>query len=216
MKCIKIILILIIIFSCKRNVKGKISRENLKTKEVVGEKQVLTSENGNYKLPEYYNRTSKLGIGLVKTKKDTLFFENSINSSFQKESIYKPKSIIPIFFKPDYNIFYTVCVEKINKTYKILSANSKYFFVQERDFEFISWENFLIETVGIENMDWGKNPLREKPNSSSIKLPVKSENDFVINETRGDWIEVENEDKDRGWIKWRENEKLLIEIYLLM
>ncbi|MGG6229189.1 hypothetical protein [Tenacibaculum sp. SDUM215027] len=214
MKYIKIILI--IIFSCKRNVKEKISRDNIKTKEVVEEKQVLTSENGNYELPEYYNPTSKLGIGLVKTKKDTLFFKSSINSSFQKESIYNPKSIIPIFFKPDYNIFYTVCVEKINKTYKVLSANSKYFFVQERDFEFISWENFLIETTGIENMDWGKNPLREKPNSSSIKLPVKSENDFVINEIQGDWIEVENEDKDRGWIKWRENEKLLIEIYLLM
>ena len=61
---------------------------------------------------EFYNKTERLGIGLVKIEKQLITVKNQGLSKHIEEDIYRPKHIVPLFFKPDYDIFYMVCLEK--------------------------------------------------------------------------------------------------------
>lgn len=71
---------------------------------------------------EFYNKTERLGIGLVKIEKQLLVIKNQQLNKEVEEYIYNPKYIVPLFFKPDYNIFYVVCLERQKAYYKVLSA----------------------------------------------------------------------------------------------
>ena len=54
------------------------------------------------------------------------------------EYIYTPKYIVPIFFKPEYNIFYIVCLGDQREYYKVLSANGEEYLVSKAQTNFIS------------------------------------------------------------------------------
>ena len=84
------------------------------------------------------------------------------------------------------------------------------------DFDFISWEKFLLKTTGIENISWKQNPLRKESTVTSLEVPFNDKENFIVKEVKNNWIKVKNENNEEGWIKWKEKEKLLIEIYLLM
>ena len=54
---------------------------------------------------EFYNKTERLGIGLVKIEKQLIVIKNQQLNKDIEEDIYNPKHIVPLFFKPDYDIF---------------------------------------------------------------------------------------------------------------
>lgn len=61
---------------------------------------------------EFYNKTERLGIGLLKIEKQLIVIKNQQLNKEIEEDIYSPKHIVPLFFKPDYDIFYMVCLER--------------------------------------------------------------------------------------------------------
>ncbi len=169
---------------------------------------------------EFYNPTKKLGIGVIKVNTEEINYYNGINNKKKfSESIYTPKEVIPIFFKPDYGIFLLICLEEQQLYYKVLSANNEVFYVDKSSVIFLSWEKFLKRTTGISNLDWNTNPLHRKPTEISQNIKIKDENSiFEVEKVEKDWIKIKNEDNpaEKGWIKWRKDDKLLIELYLLM
>ena len=168
---------------------------------------------------EFYNKTERLGIGLVKIEKQLLVIKNQQLNKEIEEDIYSPKHMVPLFFKPDYNIFYVVCLENQKAYYKVLSATGDIYFVSKAEAKFASWEAFLRNTTGVTNLNWELNPLREAPSEKSKMIRIKDkEATYQVINVKGDWIEVQNEHNahEKGWIQWRKADNLLIEIYLLI
>ena len=168
---------------------------------------------------EFYNKTERLGIGLLKIEKQLIVIKNQQLNKEIEEDIYSPKHMVPLFFKPDYNIFYMVCIENQKTYYKVLSATGDIYFVPKAEAKFVSWAKFLRNTTGVTNLNWEQNPLQEAPSEKSkvIKIKDKEATYQVIN-VKGDWIEIQNEHNahEKGWIRWRKADNLLIEVYLLI
>lgn len=168
---------------------------------------------------EFYNKTERLGIGLVKIEKQLLVIKNQQLNKEIEEDMYNPKHIVPLFFKPDYNIFYVVCLENQKTYYKVLSATGDIYFVPKAEAKFVSWEAFLRNTTGITNLNWEQNPLQEAPSEKSKMIRIKDrEAIYQVISVKGDWVEIQNEHDvhEKGWIRWRKADSLLIEVYLLI
>jgi len=168
---------------------------------------------------EFYNKTERLGIGLVKIEKQLVTVKNQGLSEHIEEDIYNPKHIVPLFFKPDYNIFYVVCLENQKAYYKVLSATGDIYFVSKAEAKFVSWEAFLSNTTGVTNLNWELNPLQEMPSEQSKMIRIKDrEAIYQVISVKGDWIEIQNEHNahEKGWIQWHKADSLLIEVYLLI
>ena len=168
---------------------------------------------------EFYNKTERLGIGLVKIEKQLLVIKNQQLNKEIEEDMYNPKHIVPLFFKPDYNIFYVVCIENQKAYYKVLSAMGDIYFVPKAEAKFVSWEAFLRNTTGVTNLNWELNPLRETPSEKSKMIRIKDRKaTYQVISVKGDWVEIQNEHNahEKGWIRWRKADSLLIEVYLLI
>ena len=168
---------------------------------------------------EFYNKTERLGIGLVKIEKQLVTVKNQGLSEHIEEDIYSPKHMVPLFFKPDYNIFYMVCLERQKAYYKVLSATGDIYFVPKAEAKFVSWAKFLRNTTGVTNLNWELNPLRETPSEKSKMIRIKDRKaTYQVISVKGDWVEIQNEQDahEKGWIQWRKADNLLIEIYLLI
>ena len=168
---------------------------------------------------EFYNKTERLGIGLVKIEKQLITVKNQGLSEHIEEDIYSPKYIVLLFFKPDYNIFYVVCLENQKTYYKVLSATGDTYFVSKAEARFVSWEAFLSNTMGVTNLNWELNPLQEMPSEQSKVIRTKDrEAIYQVINVKGDWVEIQNEHDthEKGWIRWRKADSLLIEVYLLI
>ena len=168
---------------------------------------------------EFYNKTERLGIGLVKIEKQLLVIKNQQLNKEIEEDIYSPKHMVPLFFKPDYNIFYMVCLERQKAYYKVLSATDDIYFVPKAEAKFVSWAKFLRNTTGVTNLNWELNPLQETPSEQSKVISTKDrEAIYQVISVKGDWVEIQNEHDahEKGWIRWCKADNLLIEIYLLI
>ena len=168
---------------------------------------------------EFYNKTERLGIGLVKIEKQLIIVKNQGLSEHIEEDIYSPKHMVPLFFKPDYDIFYVVCLERQKAYYKVLSATGDIYFVPKAEAKFVSWAKFLRNTTGVTNLNWELNPLRETPSEKSKMIRIKDRKaTYQVISVKGDWVEIQNEQDahEKGWIQWRKADNLLIEIYLLI
>lgn len=208
------IIIAFIIFSCKKNNNSK--EQRLKANEIKSSINIASIKDTiNNNDLEYFNNLKTLGKGLIKVNN-----RNSItvfkNNEKTIEHIYNP-SITPIFFKPDYGIFYLVCISEKNENYEIqIDEENTAILPKGKDLEFMSWDNFLLNTTGISNLDWVKNPLKKEPNDKSISLDINEGDDFKIIDIYHEWIQISNEKQQIGWIKWKEGNKLLIDIFLLI
>ena len=168
---------------------------------------------------EFYNKTERLGMGLVKIEKQLIVIKNQQLNEEIEEDMYNPKHIVPLFFKPDYNIFYVVCIENQKAYYKVLSAMGGIYFVPKAEAKFVSWAKFLRNTTGITNLNWEQNPLQEAPSEKSKMIRIKDrEAIYQVISVKGDWVEIQNEHDvhEKGWIRWRKADSLLIEVYLLI
>ena len=168
---------------------------------------------------EFYNEMESLRIGLVKAESDIITIKSQNLNKSLNEYTYTPKYIVPVFFKPDYNIFYIVCLDNQKEYYKVLSANGEEYLVSKAQTKFISWEEFLKSTTGISNLDWSENPLRKEPFEKSKIITLKdTDATFNVIRVKKDWIEIQsdNNTNQKGWIQWKKENRLLIEIYLLI
>ena len=168
---------------------------------------------------EFYNKTERLGMGLVKIEKQFIVIKNQQLNKEIEEDIYSPKHIVPLFFKPDYDIFYMVCLERQKAYYKVLSATDDIYFVPKAEAKFVSWAKFLRNTTGVTNLNWELNPLQETPSEQSKVISTKDRKaTYQVISVKGDWVEIQNEHDahEKGWIRWCKADNLLIEIYLLI
>lgn len=205
----KFLIILLTIISCKTDKSNSVQSTSVAPKVTAKEIQNKIQQQDL----EFYNEVENLGVGILKAKNNNfLTYDDSLLNNKNEEDTYNPKKVKPIFFKPDYNIFYLTCLKE-NETYYTMNNGNK-IYLNADDFEFYTWESFFKNTTGIGNIDWTLNPALNEPNGTKLDLDIDS--DYIAKEIQGDWLKIDNEEKGIGWIKWRKDNKLLIEVYLLM
>jgi hypothetical protein len=97
------------------------------------------------------------------------------------------------------------------QTGKIKKSNR--FFKFELIEEFV--ENWA--EIGVD-FDRSVNPLREFASDTSEIIPIdpqsklKTESSEKIS-IKGDWIEVQTSDSEKGWVRWRQGNQILIRLY---
>jgi hypothetical protein len=149
------------------------------------------------------------------------------------------------FYKPDYGIMHFVCLSQTSKVYKVLNgeANVKYLAKTKR-YNFLSWNDYILNSFGIRRItnESGKSinnqPIRKYPGSTDTVAIPKGLEMFCPIKLKGDWLQVkydcfynnddtkheaepcrtyisECKDPVTGWIKWREGNKLSIDILVM-
>jgi phosphatidylglycerol---prolipoprotein diacylglyceryl transferase len=212
-----------------------------KTKTMVGVLSVIfilisISSNGQGRNPVH------TGIGIVaiadtynQSKSVTVFKDKRLAVKLEDFKLYGGSRMIqPFYFKPDYGLCYFVCLEKTKDYYRILINDQQQAFLKANsDLYFKTWEALLINTT-IERFNISTNPIRSKPADTSEvilvtnQLPVDRLLILEVLETGGEsWARIKFSRSDKlpheaphtdcgeGWIKWKKEDKLLIDLLLL-
>lgn len=210
-----LLLIIVLGFSCKKSKDSSIEQHPKDVNNQAGVDNAVKNDTISNSDLEFFNNLDALGIGLIKVNsKDSLTLVK--DSERMIENVYNP-TITPIFFKPDYDVFYLVCVSEQENNYKVqIDKSGTAVLSKEENINFLSWSKFLLSTTGISNLDWQKNPLRKYSDVKSAILEVNEEDDFIVLKVDGEWIQISNGRNIIGWIKWKQENKLLIEVYLLL
>lgn len=191
----------------------------------------------------YNNEVSNLGIGLIIAPEEFEVYNDSLLiNKYGKWNMYEDDiNLCPKFFKPDYGIIQFVCIKETEKSYQILiNFSDVKFLPKSKKYNFITWESYITQSFGVKrNMSNIKNSLKINPNknSNNIEIP-KGQELFCPIEIKGDWLRVtydcfyNNQDNKyegehcknyiencqnpiTGWLKWKKENNLLIDIFLM-
>ena len=147
------------------------------------------------------------------------------------------------YYKPDYGIMHFICLQVTDKCYKIIvDYNTIKYLPKSKKYQFVNWTNYIMESYGIRrngSTTVSKLPLRvsSSDNSDTLSIPANYEM-FCPVEVKDDWVKVKfdcfyNDDTNKhegepcqtyisecknpvtGWIKWKDGNKILIDILLM-
>jgi len=187
---------------------------------------------------------TEIGIGLVQINFDDKTIVNFYNSPQDKKPVktlqffndteidswnIRDLEKQKIWLKPevlwiDYSSLVFRCTEIRNNWYKIIVNNQsgQIFWIQKKDqFKFETWETFLKEMFSIYRTDGQK--IRKSPLQTSDEIIYNGEDCFKVKSMKGDWIEISTTDSceeeknniiKSGWIKWRNENTLLINYFI--
>jgi hypothetical protein len=229
--------LLFIVFSCNQpstnqQLESNALPELLEKKDSIS----ITKPQDSTVIYSYENETSTLGIGLVMGI-DTmeLYNDSLLQNLYVKWDMYQEQpnpTLYSKFWKPDYGIMHFICLEKNSKYFKVLiNYNDIKFFPNTRKYKFENWEEYISSSYGI-----GSNPrdsvMYSEPDKKSSIIKIKG-NGLCALQIRGDWVKVAdcngaldepcseilnqkpNKTATKGWLKWKEKNKLLIAICLM-
>lgn len=152
--------------------------------------------------------------------------QNKAYTSDDVEKLYNwKKEFSPYAFHMDYAIIMFKCLEDKNGFYRVIvneqTGLTKYI-RKSKLWVLKSWEKHICESVASVGFELESNPLRMKPEVNSTKIVEKSENlDPVFSpvETQGVWLKIKywvNEKEKFAWIKWREANQIIVELWYLI
>jgi hypothetical protein len=143
---------------------------------------------------------------------------------------WNSKDVFPFFFKPDYGLYHFICLEKTDNYYKILVNDTEVAFVpNDKNYYFKTWDAVILQST-VERLT-KDNPIRKEWNDQSEIIENRCKFDRltvqdIIQKDGEYWLQIyfspectdypdKNSKVEYGWIKWRKNNKLLVNILLL-
>ncbi|MBN2682155.1 MAG: hypothetical protein JXR58_06575 [Bacteroidales bacterium] len=176
----------------------------------------------------YSNGVLKIRTDLMEPILDTIYLydlEGKIldyiaSDGEETNALVKSKSISIRAYDPDYFIIIFDLVSFNSGKFRVLFGNEVVLINKKENITLVeSWENLLMNSfIGTKS----SNPLRKLPNNKSDAINLDySKNGFVCRKIEGDWLYVScdsicetcSDNKYyEGWVRWRMNGKLLIEL----
>jgi len=222
-------LILICIFSCNNNQRNN-NKVYLKEKPE-SDIAIPHLETRESKVPE--NTMNCDGVLWIKTdvlekERDTVYIydknNNIANYIFSSETdnphFYNEDIHIRSYY-PDYYIIIMDSYNRENNKYKVL-YNNEYYFIPHKNgiTKYEPWKSHILNCWITTDQD---NPIREDSmlNSKIISRDYTNYS-FKGLEVKGDWIFVKcdlecegcpNNEVIKGWLKWKEEDSLLVNLY---
>ena len=217
-----IFLLIALIFSCNNS--NGVSEEVKQKTEIKREKEI-------YK--------NSLGTGLVIAPDSfQIYNDSNLQELILSTNMYNgkiPKSIYPIIFKPDYGLMHFVCLGFNDKFYRVLINDTLIgYFPRTSEYEFENWNKYIIESYGIALKE--RTDIYSSDNESSSKIKYNKEMLLCPIFLKGEFIKVRigcqegsfdesmedemcpqilkqcNKKGIEGWVRWKENEVLKIDI----
>jgi hypothetical protein len=103
------------------------------------------------------------------------------------------------------------------------ATGKSYWIKTNKSMTSLTWQAFLQDKFGVSRINASKQKIKKLPSANSADLNYKGKDCFQVKSMKGDWIEIftadycdtDNKTKIKsGWIKWRNNNKLLIEYFI--
>lgn len=210
----------------------EVQQEYKKPKE---EKKVVLPEK-NPEHDEIYNGVVVVNLSRVYSYNDTIclynlngeiysclskyLYNDSLKLDLKEASPQRLQEIIEIrSFYPEYDIFVADCIGKKDGKFKILVNGSVKYLPDNNMVDFKTYEDYILSNyVALTD----KSPLREDKSEKAPIIPSYLESNYVPIKIKGDWLKVKcdlncegcnNGKYFEGWVKWREDENILIEVY---
>ena len=176
---------------------------------------VLSDKYGKNDFIRFYNEDGSLWYEF------TYYYDASDN-----EFEYANENFSPFAFHPDYSLLALKCVGEDKGRYEVIvneeTGVKKFVRKDDPTLKFETWEKHILRTFSV-LFEEKENPLRENPNGELKKVEQSKIERFAAVEVKGDWLKVQWDTEDNpnndlkktdfGWIKWKEGEKLLIELF---
>lgn len=153
------------------------------------------------------------------TPDDSLVFRKTEISNY--DLVYAPPWLLPAHYKLDYDIFYLKLIS-VGKDFVEVSVNDqtqKISFLDRYAGEILYWPEFLLRVHSVELLPESDQKIRIKPLNYAGEVNVKY--DFLKPVlVQDEWMMVELYDENytflgKGWIQWKDDNKLLIAYSLL-
>jgi hypothetical protein len=133
---------------------------------------------------------------------------------------YKNDNFRAFAFHPDHFLLSVRCVGEDKDRYQVIvneeTGLKKYVSKNEKNLMLESFGKHLLKTFSID-LEKEKNKIFETRNGKELKLDFEKIDRFEAVEVKGDWLKVKWELPDRkeeyksGWVRWKENEIILID-----
>jgi hypothetical protein len=124
---------------------------------------------------------------------------------------------------PDYFVLVFDCTKSTDKYYHVVvdQKTNEIGLIKKVDslFKFETVSTYVSEwtTLGLD-FDRLQNPLRQEPSDNAAVILNEDTKKYKIwraekIEMKGDWLKVKTKDKKEGWIRWRRDDKIIIQLY---
>lgn len=164
------------------------------------------------------------------TENDTIKIFNKDGSLWYKFSYFYDDSngkydfynedFNPLSFHPDYFLLALKVTSELNDYYEVVVNENtwikKYIKKNNPLLKFQTWEEHILSSVFAVGFDENKNPLRSYPSLSADTLYYDKDEFYYPNQIKGEWLQVKwgsEGNWNYGWIKWKDKDRLLIEIF---
>lgn len=176
---------------------------------------VLSDKYGKNDFIRFYNEDGSLWYEFT-------YYYDDKDGEFE----YANENFAPFAFHQDYFSLALKCVGEDKNRYEVIVNEETGLkkFVRKNDtaLEFETWEEHILKTFSVV-FDEKENSLRETPNGKLKEVERSKIDRFAAVEVKGDWLKVKwntennpNNDSrktDFGWVKWKADEKLIIELF---
>lgn len=136
---------------------------------------------------------------------------------------YPNPEFMIVSFHPDYYLFNVKCIRELGSFYEVEVNHESGLTKKMRKSELIkliSWEDYVLNVFSI-GFDDKLNPICENKEGNTLEINLSDEVIFQPVEIQGEWMKikwskdffVENPKFDYGWVKWKEGNKIIIELY---
>lgn len=176
---------------------------------------IVTLNRENYRKDEFihlYNQDGSLWY------KFTYYYDDS-DGKFE----YRNEDFKPFAFHPDYFVLALRCVGENHSYYEVIvnedTGMKKFVEKDGRTLKFEPWEKHILNTFAI-GFSREENAIRETPGGKVKIVDLPKEVTFRPVEIKGEWLRVrwngsKNSGKSAefGWVKWKENHNILVELF---
>ena len=150
-------------------------------------------------------------IGIVTTTDNYQF--GDIITVFNEDKKYSSNIILT----EEYQVFALKCLSQDKAYYKVIQDNGKIGFIKKDNskIQFETWEKHILKLFSVD-FEVKTNQLFKEPVPTSEKIALDPDEFYHPSKIQGDWLQLKWGNKDNwnyGWIKWKENTKLLIEFF---
>ncbi|WP_211344328.1 hypothetical protein [Flavivirga rizhaonensis] len=182
---------------------------------------------------DYYN------LPIIEIYNDKNLIDKFIDWDSNKPDV----DIYPKFYELDYGHCDFVLLESTKTYHKILVGLNKVKYVKNsKHWNFISWTELITNSFGVtrkrNSRESNKLRISKSDNSKEIPIELKTHENFCVNQLKDNWVNVKYDciyatdqyidyegepcsnyidkcpDNKTGWIMWKKDGELLIQIYL--
>lgn len=176
--------------------------------------QNLTIEH-NKSISKQKNKRGSIidnSIGVITTSFDYEF--GDLISIYDKNK--NKKTEIKII--SEYQILSLKCLSMSKDFYEVVLDNNEIGFISIKSKEIIfqTWEEHILNVFSI-GFDNNLNPLLQSPSREAKVIKFDEENFYLPIEIKDEWLKLKWQDEKNqwhyGWIRWKEKDKLIIELF---